>query len=185
MEPEVEIWKDVQGYEGYYQISSLGRVKSIGRLVVYKSDQSGCAYKRIREKILKPYRQPSGHLYVNLCKDSIRTRHFVHRLVLTAFVGERPEGFGSRHYPDNDPSNNKISNLQWADHHTNQLDRIAHGTTFPGSLCPSSKLKEEQVIEIREIYAKGGVTQESLGNAYGVTQPTVNNLLHRKTWKLV
>ena len=185
MATDVEVWKDVIGYEGYYQVSSLGRIKSVERLVLYKEDYSGPAYKRVRERMLKLTEHQSGHLYVNLCKNSIVTRFFVHTLVLTAFVGKRPKGLECRHYPDRDPGNNKIQNLQWSDHFTNLSDREEQGTALLGSKSPMSKLTEDQATEIRKRYAAGGISQQSLGNEYGVGQATLSVLINKKTWKSV
>lgn len=119
-----EIWKDIPRYEGYYQVSNLGRVKSLRRKV---RNKQGFCYKR--ERILKPAQlKQSGHLYVNLCKDCECKPFKVHFLVLLSFVGPRPEGMESRHFPDRNPTNNCLENLSYATKTQNQRDRKKHGT---------------------------------------------------------
>lgn len=104
----MEEWRDVIGFEGRYQVSNLGRVKSLARTEPYLRHGAGNVRFK-REKILKA--SPSGpYLTVRL-----RGRTFyVHVLVLTAFVGPKPEGTCARHGPDFDGTNNRLTNLRWA-----------------------------------------------------------------------
>lgn len=97
---ETEIWKDIFGYEGLYQVSSLGRVKSMW----YG-----------KEKILKPTENGNGYLFVWLSKDGKRKMCYVHRLVGTAFI-QRNSLFDTEiNHKDEDKTNNKKSNIEWAD----------------------------------------------------------------------
>lgn len=105
-----EHWKDVPKYEGMYQVSNLGNVRS---------------FRRSKEpKLLKPGRMPSGHLSVALGRHSSRC---VHELVLLAFVGEKPHKHECRHLNGN-PSDNRLENLKWGTRRENILDAVAHGT---------------------------------------------------------
>ena len=80
-----EIWKDIKGYEGLYQISNLGRVKSLNYI------HTG------REKILKPSVDKQGYLNICLCKNGVKKWYLVHRLVYEAFVGDIPKGMQVNH----------------------------------------------------------------------------------------
>ena len=95
---ENEIWRDIKGFEGLYQVSNLGRVKSLKR-----------SY-RVKEKILKPYTNSWGYYQVGLHKNSIRKMYLVHRLVWEAFNGHIPEGLQVNHL-DERPINNRLENL--------------------------------------------------------------------------
>lgn len=95
-----EIWKDIKGYEGLYQVSNLGRVKSLGN---GNSNNS-------KRRILKTYKQKSGHLRIRLNKNGVCKKYLVHRLVYEAFNGEIPEGMVINHI-DEIPWNNIIDNL--------------------------------------------------------------------------
>lgn len=114
-----EVWKPVAGYEGAYEVSSSGRVRSLPRL-----DRRG---RRIQGRILAAHPLPKGHLRVKLSRDGDYEQGSVHRMVLTAFSGPPPDGHESLH-GDGDPTNNNIENLRWGTRSENNLDRVRHGT---------------------------------------------------------
>ena len=120
-----EIWKDVEGYKGLYQVSDQGRVKSLARIVPMSD---GRKY-RVSEKILNP--AWDGHYFhVILSASRAEKTHLVHRLMLEAFVGPCPEGMESRHL-DGNAENNRLDNLCWDTHDENMKDKIRHGTSTP------------------------------------------------------
>ena len=100
---EGEEWKDIEGYEGLYQVSSLGRVKSLKD----NNDKS-------REKILKQGKMKNGYLKVNLWKNEKVKQYYVHRLVANAFI-ENPSSLPWVNHKDENPSNNRVNNLEWCD----------------------------------------------------------------------
>lgn len=95
----VEIWKDIEGYEGLYQVSNLGRVKSL---------------KFNKEKIIKGSKGGGGYLQVILCKEGKIKFHKVHRLVASAFL-ENPDNLPEINHIDEDKTNNITTNLEWCD----------------------------------------------------------------------
>ena len=107
---EEEIWKDIKGYEGYYQVSNLGRVKSLER--TYKSGRNGCATKTTKEKILKFKPAKNGYLYSALCKDGHKQWIHPHRLVAEAFV-PNPYAYKYVNHKDECKTNNRADNLEW------------------------------------------------------------------------
>jgi hypothetical protein len=111
-----EEWRPVYGLDGY-EVSDLGRVRSL----------RGKAHSS--PKILKPYVNGKGYHMLSLveCNGSHRN-HFVHVLVLEAFVGPRPDNMQCRHFPDPTPTNNALVNLQWGTSLENHADRRIHGT---------------------------------------------------------
>jgi hypothetical protein len=113
-----EVWIPIAGYEGLYEVSSAGTVRSKDRL-----DSIGRA---ARGLLLRPETRPSGHLRVTLCRDGKTRRLWVHRLVLEAFVGPRPAGMEACHN-DGNPVNNVPSNLRWDTKSANAQDRVRHG----------------------------------------------------------
>lgn len=109
MKEAIEIWKDIPEYEGLYQASNMGRIKSLERI-----DALG---HRLKEKILKP--QINRRYYkVCLCKQSIKKAYRVHRLVWEAFNGQIPEGYEINHL-DERPVNNRLENLNLVTHKEN------------------------------------------------------------------
>lgn len=103
-----EIWKDVVGFEGRYQVSNLGRVRSVDRpvRVVCKGVDT---FRIARGRLLRPGRAHSGHVSVAIGKGNSR---LVHQLVLEAFVGPRPKGMESLHL-NHDPQDNRLLNLRY------------------------------------------------------------------------
>ena len=133
-----EVWKPVVGYEGLYQVSNLGRVKSLPRKVRQTSRWGKEMQRTVQEKILTAHPLlRSGHLYVRLHKEKKGKDWYVHTLVLTAFVGPRPEGMECLHR-DGDPTNNRVENLRWGTRSQNRLDTVKHGRDHNASKphCP-------------------------------------------------
>ncbi|WP_353886116.1 NUMOD4 domain-containing protein [uncultured Gordonia sp.] len=113
-----EEWRPIPGYSGAYEASSLGRIRSISRI----TDRG----RRWRGRVMTPSRMKNGYWIVTLWRDGSQSTKLVHRLVLSAFHGERPLAEG-RHL-DGDQSNNALSNLAWGSHSANQFDQVWHGT---------------------------------------------------------
>ena len=103
-----EIWKDIVGYEGLYQVSNLGRVRSLDRII--EGSVKDYSYK---SKILKPGKMTTGYLFVNLYKDKKSSSKRIHKLVATAFLDHVSSGYNSIvDHIDNDKTNNVVTNLQ-------------------------------------------------------------------------
>jgi hypothetical protein len=118
----MEIWKDVPRYEGYYQVSNLGRVKRLERVDV-KHNYGG--EKIVRQRILKPYtdkRKYSG-VRVTLCKDNITKRFILSRLVAISFI-PNINNLPLVEHIDDDPTNNVVTNLKWGTYSSNALARF-------------------------------------------------------------
>lgn len=98
----VEQWRPIEGYEGLYEVSNLGRVKSLGN------------DKNRKEKILRPVMTKKGYLQLFLSKEGKAKRFFVHRLVAQAFI-PNPEGLPQINHKDENPSNNRVENIEWCD----------------------------------------------------------------------
>lgn len=115
----METWLPIPGYEGIYEVSDRGRVRSLDRL-----DSRGRRRKgRLRRLIM----QPSGHFTVSLCREAEHQGFLVHHLVLLAFVGPRPDGMEGCHWDDN-PANNHLANLRWDTRSANVRDSVRNGT---------------------------------------------------------
>lgn len=105
-----EAWKDIKGYEGLYQISNIGRVKSLSRI-----DSRG---NKRNEKILKISKNNSGYYFVGLCKNGKVKQYLIHRLVAEAFV-RNPYNYSEVNHKDEDKQNNIADNLEWCTHEYN------------------------------------------------------------------
>lgn len=180
-----EIWKDIVGYEGFYQVSNLGRVKSVARIVIKINWQGTRSENPIPEKIRKLTSEGKyKHLYLPLWKDDKGKNFKIHRLVLQAFIGPCPKGMEGCHN-DGDPENNKLDNLRWDTHKNNHQDRLRHGTSNRGAKNGSTKLTEEIVIEMRKMYATGNYLMKEVAEAFGVHKNSIRPIIKGETWKYV
>ena len=126
----MERWKDITGFEGLYQVSDLGRVRSVSRVIPHKRFGTW----KVRGRILRLRSSGRcGHLKVNLHKDGHGWSARVHRLVLVAFVGPCPEGKECLHGPAG-VSDNSIPNLKWGTRSENQLDKHRRDRTGNGRI---------------------------------------------------
>ena len=106
-------WKDIEGYEGIYQVSDQGNIKSLSRLVNCKNGQ-----RTVRERILRQNTTNLGYKQVVLCKDLTYKTLSVHRIVAKAFI-PNPNGLPCINHKDANPSNNAVTNLEWCTHNYN------------------------------------------------------------------
>jgi hypothetical protein len=184
---DIETWKAVVGYEGEYEVSNRGRVRSLTRRANRSGSRRTGPYSVvIRGKMLALNTlQGNGYLYVDLMGKGCGGRALVHRVVLEAFVGPCPEGMECRHL-DGDRRNNRLDNLCWGTRAENWDDKRRHGTLniLRGEQSPQHKLKASDVARIRERHA-AGERQAALGREYGIHQVTVSEIVTRKIWSHV
>ncbi len=166
---EEEIWKDIPGYEGRYQASNLGRIRSLERLVPCKG---GC--RRIREKILKQHiRDQGGHLGCSLGKGCNNIG--VHRAVALAFHGPAPDGLEVLHI-NGIPTDNRPENLRYGTQFENILDVYYQGRAW-------KRLTIEDVEAIRfGLYA--GHSYAELAHEFSVSAGTIKDIARgrRYSW---
>ena len=112
-----EIWKDIEGYEGRYQVSNLGRVRSVDHQRVVVPKNTVCI---LKGKILKATKSSNGYMGVSLCNGSRRSTASVHRLVAKAFVSGYFDGAQVNHIDEN-KANNLADNLEWVTPSENNL----------------------------------------------------------------
>ena len=115
---EIEEFRDIPGYEGLYEVSNLGRVRSLET-----------------ERILKPSKNTCGYLFVSLYKNGIKKAVRIHRLVALAFI-PNPDNLPCINHKDEDKTNNTVDNLEWCDDKYNanygtRNERIAEKTRKP------------------------------------------------------
>lgn len=163
----MEIWKEIKGYEGLYEVSNFGNVRSKTR-EVKRSDNKRGFYKS-RTKALN--KDNKGYLRVTICKDGIPSTFKVHRLVASHFIGDI-EGFEINHI-DGNKQNNFVDNLEICTTKQNCFHSLVIGTK--GGV----KLKEHQVIEIRS----SDRNQHELALIYGVHVSNIRAIQKRKSWK--
>lgn len=147
-----EEWKPVVGYEGLYEVSNHGRLRSLERL---SKDGRKLPTRLLNNTAI------NGRVKVTL-QSKVRgkpVKASLHRLVMRAFVGECPNGKEVCHN-DGNPSNNNLTNLRYGTRQENQDDRKLHGTDNIGIRHPMAKLTEEEVLDIRRLWSFDFTHQE-------------------------
>ncbi|MGF0422203.1 NUMOD4 domain-containing protein [Acinetobacter baumannii] len=175
----MENWKAIKNYEGLYEVSDLGRVRSLDRMVAVPHGGQRLA----KGQVLKPKQHRDGYLCVFLSKKQKQICPMIHKLVLEAFVGERPSGMQACH-GNGDKTDNRLVNLRWDTVKANHRDKKKHGTTARGTKVNTNKLKPEQVVAIRE-KRNNGVTLQALAEEYGISNNAVSHIVFGKNWQWV
>ena len=161
---EVEIWKDIPEYEGRYQVSNLGNVKTLTRLVI----EHRRTYIR-NGKILNQYNDKAGYYKVKLYNgDGSFLSKGVHQLVASLFI-PNPNNYPQVNHIDGNPRNNEISNLEWCSNSQNTKHAYSTGLkkieNYTGEANNWAKLTKEDVLNIRKD-REMGLSLKSLSNKY-------------------
>ena len=186
----MEIWKSINGYEGYYEISNLGNVCSLDRFVQAKR----CSKYFLKGKRLKASPGKIGYPVVQLFKNGKSERIYVHRLVAEHFI-PKVEGKEIVNHIDGNKANNHYRNLEWVTHSENHMHAFLTGLFVPGSSNKNgkvqgennykAKLKESDVIFILENARKNGgdMTTVELAKNFNVSRTAISAILNRRNWK--
>lgn len=172
----MEIWKPIKGYEGVYEVSSFGNVRSLGMNVISNNSRTGYQFKK--GKLLKQFYN-RRYKTVTLCWIGRKTIT-VHTLVLESFVSDRPDNMEACHN-DGNPENNNLSNLRWGTHKENSSDKIVHGTFQRGSKTSNAKLTESNVAKIK-MMIRCMVPLTEIAKIYGVTPTNIGSIKKEKIW---
>ena len=168
-----EEWREIKGYEGYYEVSSKGQVKSLTRVTV---NTRGRKY-RSKGKILSLNGiSSSGYITVGLCKGDVNT-HSIHKLVGAAFL-EKDLTRSYINHIDGDRLNNKVSNLE----RCTQRENVQHSYDISGrkGTKGSAKLTEEQVLTIPVLLET--MTKETVADLLCVKPDTIKGIMKGKRW---
>jgi len=167
----IEKWLPIDGFEGLYEISNLGRVKSCERVCGKKS-------RRIKEKILKGGAW-GVYLSITLCKEGVRFRKNIQWLVASAFIGPRPDGLEVCHN-NSVHHDNSFENLRYDTRAGNFSDKIKNGTSIRGEMHPKTKLTAIDVVYIRSM--SGFCSQQDVADYFDMTQSAIGKIMNRNTW---
>lgn len=171
-----EIWVPIAGFEGAYEVSSAGRVRSL------RPNKK----RRSNDGTIAQLKHTGGYLMVNLCANGKREQHFVHRLVAKGFL---PNPKSEVNHLDGHKTNNSLSNLEWVDRGENARHAYAAGlmqlpTSGPGEANGRAKLTEHEVVWIRA-WLQSGFIARTIAPIFGVLPSTISGIRTRNTWRHV
>lgn len=170
LDTDIEIWRDVEGFENNYQVSSLGRVRSI---------------KEGKVHLLKGYIRSNGYLQYCFWLNGQDSYHFGHRIVAKTFCEKEKDGELDVNHIDGDKLNNRVENLEWVTRQENVSHAIKNGLVDnKGSNHGLSKLKESDVVDIRRLKGEG-FSSKDLSEKFNVSTTTVNSIVAMKSWRHV
>jgi hypothetical protein len=176
--PPTKVWLPVVGYEGLYEVSNDGQVKSIDRIIVYPD---GKQPRKFKGKLLKQCLNVNKTYYgVRLSKQGKTKLWLTHQLVAIAFLGEKPKGYLVCHGPKGKLCN-EVTNLSYGTPKQNAADQLRDGTKRYGEKCSWSKLTESEVLEIKNLYFKG-VQGKDLAIKFSISRSRVCDIVKGRGW---
>lgn len=185
MNEVVEIWKDIIDYEGFYQISNLGRVRGVDRLIPYIARGGKPTTRLQKGKILKTSVGTSGYeTYHMYGASQERQTLMLHRVVAKHFL-EQEEGKEFVNHKDGNKLNNIVSNLEWVTKSENTLHALDTGLLLKrGEDCNLSKLTEKEVLEILSLrkYGRGLYTCKHIAARYGISAEYASEIARGDKW---
>lgn len=177
MENQIEIWKEIEGYNGVYFVSNIGNVKSINHYLLGRNGSG-----KQTGRILKPQKSYKGYLRIALSNNKIIFTTGAHRLVATAFI-PNPENKPQVNHINGIKTDNCVENLEWCTNSENQSHAVKNGLCRPNysEKHHNSKLTNQQVLLVRMLN-KNGRTGNSLVREFEVSNVAMNNILRNKTY---
>ena len=161
-----EIWRDIEGYDGLYQVSNLGHVKRF--------------YKATPPRILKASPNSDGYPFVKLYYDGKRKHALIHRLVALAFI-PNPDNKPEVNHVDGIKTDNHVDNLEWVTDTENKRHAFATGLQRQGEDRPDAKLTAAQVVYIRD--NPDGLTGAELATMFSVDPATISGIQRGKVYR--
>ena len=165
-----EVWRAIAGYEGIYEVSDVGRVRRIST-----------------GRILKQFPNLRGYLRLNLFLRGKPTTHYVAHLVADAFLQAKSSTDQVVRHLNDVKTDNRAVNMARGTYSENNLDAIRNSKFHPprGSAHYCAKLTEDDVREIRRLYATGKFSHQKLALRFGVNKHTISKMVRRQAWKHV
>lgn len=180
----IEIWKDIFEFDGLYQVSTHGRVKRLQKTV--KRGRGIGASVILPDMILSPRNSSKGYLRVTLHKGGKMKTFNIHRLVAETFIPNPDKKFTVNH-KDGNKHNNLKSNLEWNTSKENIEHSILNDLRGDTGACEyhgNAKLTNDQVLEIRKLFATGEYLKKELGEMFGVCGGTITYVISKGWNKL-
>jgi hypothetical protein len=180
-----ENWQNIPNFESYYQVSNLGRVRGLDRIIIDKNGKK----KRIKGQIIKPQYATNGYLFIRPCKNGIKSNFLLHRIVAQMFISN-PQNKQEINHKDFNKTNNVFTNLEWCTHSENHKHLFHKGIrnkyfiNNTGSNNGRTRLTEDKVKQIK-ILLLNGKKHKDIAKLYDVSKSVVDQISSGKNWKHV
>lgn len=184
--PSREVWKDVIGYETFYQVSNFGNVRSLDRVV---NKLNGIFYMR-KGKLCVQSKSNLGYMTVGFTVNNKKVNKYVHRLVAEAFITNMND-YPQVNHIDCDKTNNRMYNLEWCTNSQNHIHASKNGlnklhlhrVAYSGEENGRALLTKEQVLEIKQKYIPYKYSAKKLSKDYNVSESCITHILNNTSWK--
>lgn len=182
-----EFWKPCPDYEQYYEVSTLGRIRT-RRVFIPNESLFGDVGGYFKKQSIKTQTvNRDGYMTTKLCKDGKCLRRTVHRMVAKAFL-ENPDNLSQVNHIDGDKTNNQVDNLEWISPSGNIIHAYATGLMntehLKGEKNNKAKLTADDVRKIKKMFSRGAEVKD-IADAYGVSRTTIYYIKSGRTWKEV
>jgi hypothetical protein len=171
-----EIWKPVSGYVGLYEVSNLGTVRSLDRIIPDKLHGT----RKLIGRVLSYTQDSRGRCSVALSRDNKPIKKRIHLIVAEEFLGPRIKGIEVCH-EDGNPANNQASNLRFGTHKSNMEDMVRHGRSNRGTKNPNTNMTQEQALQIKRLRLEGKI-YKVIAAELGLTFEQVRGVCVGRTW---
>lgn len=190
----MEIWKDIKGYKGHYQVSNFGRVRSLDRKVTHKNNRSFL----IKGRILSNRPNGRGYLFVDLWINNKAKMFQVHRLVAMHFLPAPKKHQTDVNHKNSIRSDNHADNLEWATRSQNMRHAVKHGycnsdnknwnpDTNPNLLAKTNPNKAKklnhEIVKTMRLMREQGLTYKQIANTFGVSRQMASGICRGKFWR--
>lgn len=170
-----EIWKDIKNFEGFYQVSNLGRVQSVDRII-----QTTQGPKKYKSVLLKISKDKDGYLMVHLYKTGEKRKTAkIHRLVMEAFTERKALEVN---HINLDKEDNRLLNLEWVTRKENQHHAKINGRVAKGAEHKCAKLSEFEVYEIKTMLVSKKYTNRYIAEKFNVSFALITLIKQGKKW---
>ena len=182
-EIKVEQWKDIKGYEGLYQVSNLGRIKSLFRKVKYQN-----GFRNVKEKIKNTFIGKQCYERVELSKNKENKKYNIHRLVAEAFIPNKNNKPQINHI-DGNKTNNKVENLEWCTQSENELHAYKIGLAKNSDMqrkiiseyCKQNKIKPIIQLSLDNKFIKEWKSAVSVEQELGINRKSISQCINNKS----
>jgi len=178
----IEEWKPIEGYNGYYEVSNTGFIRSVDRIQVMKNGHTRKKTSVMRKTGLN---YVGGYKHTSLSRDGVHINVYIHRIVAQHFVSN-PDNKPEVNHKDGNKLNNHYTNLEWVTPRENQIHAHLNGlkpNTRFGETAGQSKLKEKDVLEIIDLLANTQISQKEIARRYNIHYTAIVNINGGHHWK--